>query len=671
MLLDAFDPNEELYIDCETTSFDDEVEAFMPYHGHKIAGIAIGQKGVDPIYLPLRHRQATMEGNECLPYMETVMELREFCENVKSVTNINMKFDLHFLCESDGIVFPSARIRELKVKARLVNNWQENFRLETLALIYCKTEQKSSVVKEWCDLHGTKDYGMVPIPLISEYAKQDIRTAMQLDDALEVSLSPDSREVWDIECRFMPILFRSEQTGVPLIESFFRRQQRKLLYAAVKVQDEIAKIVTEETAKRAKPGETGMDGNKFNPGSTKQVNEYMTIVGIPPLQFTEKNNPQWNKIVFEQMAEDYPDEPLAKKLAEFNKYTHAEGTFCTGWLREMDAKGRMHPSFDSGGTATGRLSCRKPNFQNPPKWVWEGIPIPAGYIGVKFDASQIEYRIAAHYGNDPGILKIFRDNPHTDYHQIFADLLGIPRAFTKMLNFAILYGIGVKKLVRNIISAINKYDSDTLRKNLRRYVAKLMVQQGRTAEELVPDYIKGDRAGCAINREVLMHIAKAIIDEYHGKNPWIKALLRQIKDVIYQRGFIKNYFGRRYYFTPDKAYVALNYLCQGTAADIFKRGVVEIYEDPIVVASGAQMVTNIHDSVFAIVPIANAQAYWDVCVAKFGKIPATPGCPDGFRVPILIDGEVAVGSWDILKLGKIRNNDVLASLGMVVNAHAA
>ncbi len=675
MYLADFDPKKRIYFDCETTSGDDAVEAFHPYQGHRIAGIAIGQRGVEPIYLALRHRTQYEEGNECLPYDEVIGELRDFCEDCVDVCNINMKFDLHFMAESDGIHFPKAKIHELKVKARLVNNYQENFRLETLALIFCKTEKKSNLVKEWCDLNGTKDYGRVPLPLLSEYAKQDIRTAMELDEELEKLLPDESRDVWEHECRFMRLLYESERTGVPLCKDFFVKRQRMLLYNAVRTHAEIAKLVTARTEARC-PG-AGMDGDSFNPGSTKQINDYFTVMGIEPIAWTKDangndRNPQWNKDALSQI-----DDPVAQLIVEYNNHTHHESTFCRGWLAACDANSRMHPSFDSGGTATGRVSCRDPNMQNPPKWVWAGITIPKGYVGIAFDASQIEYRIFAHFARDESLLEVYRKNPREDFHRVLADRLGIPREFSKMLNFAILYGIGVKKLTKNIIRSIYTYDSEELRGKLRRYVVALCDARQTTALSLVPTYAHGGEKGtrkCSpesvIGNDVLTFISKAIITEYHQLTPAVKQLLYQIKDVIRQRGYIKNYFGRRYYFTADKAYIALNYLCQGTAADIFKRNVVEIFDDPIVKASGAQIVTNIHDAIYAIVPVENAQAYWDVCVKRFGVIPPTAASPDGFRVPILIDGHAAIGTWAIDRQVKIVGG-VLESIGRELYATAA
>ncbi len=669
MYLDNFDPKQRIYFDNETISFKDDEEAFHPYHGHRIAGIAIGQKGVEPIYLPIRHRRQQDEGNECLPYEEVMGELRDFCAECVDVCNINMKFDLHFCAESDGIFFPKAKIHELKVKARLVNNYQENFRLETLALIFCKKEKKSNAVKEWCELNGTKDYGMVPIPLIAEYAKQDVRTAMELDEELEKLLPDESRDVWETECKFMRLLFESERTGVSLNQDFFRNRQRLLLYNAVRTHAEIAKLVTERTG-------GAIDGNAFNPGSTKQINEYLAMMGQEPIAWTKDangndRNPQWNKDALSQI-----DDPVAELIIEFNNHSHHESTFCRGWLAACDAQSRMHPSFDSGGTATGRVSCRDPNMQNPPKWIWRGVTIPKGYVGITFDASQIEYRIFAHFARDEALLEVFRKNPKADFHRVLAERLGIPRDFSKMLNFAILYGIGVKKLTKNIIRAIQKYDSEDLRRNLRKYVRILADNRQVTDVDLVPTYIKGADEGskkcapeAAIDQDVLSFIAKAIIAEYHQLTPAVKQLLYQIKDVIRQRGYIKNYFGRRYYFTVDKAYIALNYLCQGTAADIFKRNVVEIYEDPVVQASGAQIVTNIHDAIYAVVPIENAQAYWDACVRLFGRIPPTKASPEGFRVPILIEGKVAIGNWAWAH--DITGGDVFASLGTVLYETAA
>ncbi|MBA3761749.1 MAG: hypothetical protein H0X04_00200 [Chthoniobacterales bacterium] len=659
-LLERFDRTKPVCVDCETISFDDTVKALRPYHGHRVSGIAIGQSGIEPIYLPIRHRY---EIDSLLPFTETIEAVKEWAEGVEILVNINVKFDLHFL-GVDGISFPNAQLHELKILARLVNNSFSSYKLSKLAQIYAPEHLKSDVVAAWAKAHNTEDYGAVPLDILGPYAKQDTVAALAVYAKLLSELPPETLKSWQNEMRCTPLIFRSEQRGFPCDRPWFEKRRFETLVECVKLESEIRK-----------QSKAIMGLDTFNPRSPAQLNDYFTQRGIPPVAFTDpkKNKkgisrPSWNTKAMEEIAKTWRDaqnqpDPMAKALVKYNKAMKIESTFYSGWLEAMDPNGFVHASWDQAGTRSGRLSSSNPNAQNQPRGkskysIWEGVLIPDGRVGVHFDASQIEYRIFAHYAEDPELLAIYAAHPETDFHQILADRLGLPRDFAKMINFALLYGIGIKKLTRNIVAALLDFDSVpnrkaealmgrdplNIRKVLRRYCA-LTCADPIAVLAAIPDDGEIDRA-------VLAKVSREIIDEYHRMTPAIKKLQERIKTVLYARGYLKNYFGRRYYMGPDKAYVGLNYLCQGTAADIFKMGMADILGHAECKAAGVEMQFNVHDAIFADMPAGFAQRFWEICLECFGKV-------EGFKVPLLIDGEVAFNNWK--HATKIVKNDVLGS----------
>ena len=102
--LAQYDPTVRMFIDTETTSFDDEQEAFLPYHGHRITLVIIKQLGNPNITtIPLRHRDDVAA---CVEDLEVAKQLiREWAETLTCIANANFKFDMHMFAV-DNIFFP-------------------------------------------------------------------------------------------------------------------------------------------------------------------------------------------------------------------------------------------------------------------------------------------------------------------------------------------------------------------------------------------------------------------------------------------------------------------------------------------------------------------------------------------------------------------------------------
>lgn len=618
MYLDDFDPTQPYALDIESISFNDDEEALDPYKGHRISGIVIYQPGHGRRYFPIRHRT---ERSALLPLDEFLEELKVFCWNSVQVINHFLKFDLHFLAADDIYFPPTCDLCPTEVLARLVHNELLDYSLETLTALYCPQEKKLSGPKEWCTTNGTKDYGRVPLSVMTPYALQDGASAWTLYEVLIKQLPPQTLPVWEVERKFYYRLFQSEQHGVPLDSKFFLLKKFGLLNDMVQLQDKINAAVS---------AATGGKVQEINPGSPQQLTAFFSSIGVQspsrtkPTAKAPQGNPSWDDKALSElkltMDTDHPAYPALEAITDYKEARVAESTFCTGWMEKADANLRIHPNFKTAGTQTGRISSAKPNMQNPPKWAMEGITVPDGWCGIKFDYSQIEYRIFAHYSKDAALLKAYADNPRTDFHQALSDRLGIERDPVKTLNFGLLYGMGKKKLRKSLAKEIKKAKDP---EKLKRYGTD-------------PDAM-----------------ADAILEEYHSLVP-VRALLAQVEAVIRERGFIKNYFGRVYQFSIDRAYVALNYLCQGTAADLFKQRLVALLDalDEGFPEHMVNMLTNIHDAGVMIMPRDHAAWYWGQCQEHLTKV-------HGFRVPILIDGEIYVNNFKVIGKDESKSGIIL------------
>jgi DNA polymerase I-like protein with 3'-5' exonuclease and polymerase domains len=635
MLFGDFDPSKPLCVDTETISNDDKRGGLLPYHGDRMAGVAFCQ-GEHAIYLPLRHRNDLAH---CLPFESTIKEIREFMAEVKIWRNLNIKFDAHVLAQ-DNIFAPKARLEDTGTLARVVNNKlnisrnedgeeekdDTGYSLQALTNRFNKKYKKSSdELNEWCVAHGTKDYGAIPIPIISKYARFDTLSCYELHEILLTMLPEEAVNVWETEIRFCPILWGAERTGVKVDPSFFEAAGAALARRMLHSQ----KQIDEGVDWRDKSGNL----ISFNAGSWKQKDDYFRSKGIEPVAWGEPNkqgikNACWDgdalsQLFISEKNVDGTENREAKRInqvingiIDYSEAKTAYSTYCVGWMDRKDKNNVLHPGYNPAGTRTGRISSSNPNMQNPPPWAMKGMILAPGEIGIKYDYSQIEYRIFAHFARDEALINLYLENPYIDFHQIVADRLGMGkhRKIIKPINFGILYGMGKKKLIRQLAKTIHDLKDPEL-------TTYLLYKYG------------GDRG-------TMEEVAANILEEYHRLTPAVKTLLNDVKKAIHAKGYIRNLYKRHLQFDIDKAYVALNYLCQGSAADLFKERTCAVFYDPDVVASGAQMVFNIHDSIGSLVKSLSAgQLYWDR--AKVLAVKA-----DHLRVPILIDGEVAIGTWD-------------------------
>ena len=217
--------------------------------------------------------------------------------------------------------------------------------------------------------------------------------------------------------------------------------------------------------------------------------------------------------------------------------------------------GRLHGSFNALGARTGRFSSSKPNLQNWHKT--DGDPRPRRLICaapgkrlVGVDLESVEMRIMAAFAGPGALLETLIAGE--DIHRLTAERVGLEdRGEGKTLNYAINYGAGVAKIAGML--------------GIRR------------AE------------------------AEAVLSSYYRTYPEIGRLKRRLSDQIRDRGYVETPLGRRHELDLQRSYLALNTLVQGTAADLFKTAVVELYE------AGVEMVLLVHDEIVAEVDATAAE----------------------------------------------------------------
>jgi uracil-DNA glycosylase family 4 len=187
-------------------------------------------------------------------------------------------------------------------------------------------------------------------------------------------------------------------------------------------------------------------GSKFNPGSTKQVGDYLTATGmVLPLTATRK--PATGIEVLKSLST-----PFAKTLVDYRSAIKTLSTYIAPYEKVIFSDdGRVHPDYTLTRTLTGRSSARNLNVQNLDRDLKEFFDAPPGQCFVSVDYSAIEFRLAAWFAREPTILEQYNADPNWDPHKFVAAMFyDVPveevtraqRQIGKSANFGLLFLAG-------------------------------------------------------------------------------------------------------------------------------------------------------------------------------------------------------------------------------------
>ena len=311
---------------------------------------------------------------------------------------------------------------------------------------------------------------------------------------------------------------------------------------------------------------------QFNINSPKQLGEILFEKLYLPYGKKTKTGWSTNIDVLEKLQGFHP---IIGEVLEYRMLTKLKSTYADGLLKVISPDGRIHTNFQMTVTATGRLSSTEPNLQNIPIRRQLGSQIrrmfiPAeGSVLVDADYSQIELRLLAHISNDKAMIDAFLSGE--DFHAVTAsNVFGVPleevthemRSRAKAVNFGIVYGISAFSLSQDI---------------------------GVTARE-----------------------AQAYMDAYFSQFPDVKKYMNGIIEKAERDGYVSTLYGRRreipelknskYAVREFGKRVALNMPIQGTAADIMKMAMLDVFKALKENGLRAKLVLQVHDELIVECP---------------------------------------------------------------------
>ena len=318
-------------------------------------------------------------------------------------------------------------------------------------------------------------------------------------------------------------------------------------------------------------------GHEFNISSPKQLGTVLfEEMGLPAKKKT-KSGYSTNAEVLEELR-NYA--PIVDNVLKYRQYTKLNSTYVVGLLDKIAPDGRIHTWFRQTETRTGRISSTEPNMQNIPVRTELGAQMrkfftaDEGKTLIDADYSQIELRVMAHLCGDENMTEAFTSGE--DIHtSTAAQVFDMPifmvtpemRSAAKAVNFGIIYGIGAFSLAKDIGTSVAK--------------------------------------------------AKKYIADYLAKYPKVNEFMETTVDNAFKEGYVTTMFGRKRRIpelsSSNKMLqaagkrIAMNTPVQGTAADLIKIAMINVYNRLKAEKLSAKLILQVHDELIIESDIACAE----------------------------------------------------------------
>jgi DNA polymerase I-like protein with 3'-5' exonuclease and polymerase domains len=452
----------------------------------------------------------------------------------------------------------NGKIVDTMIASALVDENQMRYDLNNCSKRYTGKGKNETALYEAAKSWGVDpkaEMYKLPAIYVGAYAEKDAEITLELWQELKKEiLHQDIQSIFELETELFPCLVDMRFLGV-----------RVDVEAAHQLKETLSAKEKECLLKVKK--ETGVDTQIWAARSIAQVFQKLNL----PYDSTEKtNSPSFTK----NFLQNHPH-PLVKQIARAREINKAHTTFIDTILKH-NHKGRIHAEInqlrgDNGGTVTGRFSYSNPNLQQIPARNKELGPairslfIPEeGHTWGCFDYSQQEPRLVVHYASLQNlygvgdVLDAYRDD-NADFHDIVADMAEIPRSQAKTINLGLFYGMGKNKLQAEL--GISKDKSDDLFKKYHRrvpFVKQLMDNVMQRAQD-------SGKIRTLLGRLCRFHLWEPNQFGIH------KALTHDAALMEHGPGIKRAY-----------TYKALNKLIQGSAADMTKKAMLELYKEGII-----------------------------------------------------------------------------------------
>ena len=520
----------------------------------QLVGISIGYIEDTPksLYFPIAHAN----GENCnkdavLDWLRGQLRRKDL-----TVVGTNILYDVEWLA-SEGVEIGGRLIDISMMEALIEEEAGEGFSLKAISKKYLGKAKDEALLIEAARAYGVDPKsGMWKLPpkYVGAYAEWDALGALLAYEKQEIELAKQGlNNIAKLETDLTPLIWKMRRNGCRV-----DIEQGARLGVKLGIEEEKLRV---ELKKQA--------GKNIDVWSSKQLSMLCQSLNID-FPRTGKGNPSFTKEFIEH--HEHPILGVVKDIREINRLREV---FVEDWIDKYVHNGRVYPSWrqlasDDGGTRTGRMASANPNMQQIPSRADIAREIRALFLPevgedwCKADYSQQEPRILVHFATVMDltgaslVARQYCDNPLMDIYGFLGEMGKITRKKAKGATLGRMYGMGA---------------------------AKYALQQGVSKQE-----------------------GEQILKSFDENVPFVRELADKCASLADMRGYIRTLAGRRRHFNlwepreyenvefalpydkakarwPDKALrragtrKALNALIQGSAADMTKRAIVEIYDN--------------------------------------------------------------------------------------------
>jgi len=521
----------------------------------EIIGIAVAVEGWSGYY-PIGHREGNLDKRIVLEWF------REVCATDSVKIFHNAMYDVCWI-RSYGIKI-NGHIVDTMLMASLIDENRFAYTLNSISYEYLREVKDEKGLREAAEAAGVdakSEMYKLPAMYVGAYAEKDAELTLELFKVLSREITKQNlTEVFDLETRLFPCLIDMKFKGVRVDVERAHILKKQLSTQEEELLEQIKK-------------ETGIDTQIWAARSIAQVFDKLNL---PYLRTEKSQAPSFTKNFLSEHKH-----PLVQKIAKAREINKAHTTFIDTILKHS-YRGRIHADInpirsDQGGTVTGRFSYSNPNLQQIPARnkdlgpMIRGLFIPEEkHVWGCFDYSQQEPRLVVHYAAstepicfDPSVTAIvekFKTNS-VDFHQTVADMAGISRSQAKTINLGLFYGMGKAKLQAEL-GLNTKAEAENLFNQYHQNVPFVKELMNRTSAHAQ----SSGSIGTLLGRRCRFDKWEPITFGMHTPMTFEEA------DRTYGRGKIKR----------AMTYKALNKLIQGSAADMTKKAMLDLYEEGII-----------------------------------------------------------------------------------------
>jgi DNA polymerase I-like protein with 3'-5' exonuclease and polymerase domains len=560
-----------------------------------VCGIAIAT-GKQNLYFPIAHVDDNLNKEK------TWKELDKLIFQNEKLTKVfhNAMYDVCWIRAVTGKKL-KGRIVDTMIAASVIDENRLRYSLDALAKDYLdEAKYKYDLQQKTLEWSGglVKDpmanMHKLPASVVKEYAEQDVNLTLKLwnifnkklDEVLAVSVTGEKktcRKIFELETKLFPCLVDMKFKGVKIDVD---KAKRFGIHLRKRKQQIIDAIKTRTTI-------------KVDIWAASSIKKLLENLKIKDYKTTPKSK-------MPQLPKDYlitHKNKCLRMIAKAREYDKAANTFVDGLL-DYVYEGRIHADInqirsDQGGTVTGRFSMSNPNLQQIPAKGYMGKKMREMFLPEEgctwgsFDYSQQEPRIVVHYAlkqqlfGTENLEKEF-NKKDADFHQIVADMAKIERTQAKTINLGLFYGMGKLKLEKEL-----GLDKENARKLFNKYHEEVpfvkalshgLIQFCKEEKLLWTLY---DRF-CRFNRwettnkkwdpKANRYEEVTLYKEQEAKDKYVADLIETYGKDNLEENYMEHF---EKHYQPAFTYKALNRLIQGSAADMTKKAMVDLYEKGI------------------------------------------------------------------------------------------